>query len=59
MHVTELAAEYKMAKSTIDTKKKDVLKHIDVAKGVAIPTKNRSPLMEEVEKLLLVWINEK
>ena len=41
MRVTELAAKYKMAKSTICTilKKKDVLKNIDVAKGVTNPNK--------------------
>ena len=48
-----------MAKSTIATilNKKYVLKHIAVAKGVTILTKNRPPLMDEVEKPLLVWRN--
>nr|XP_020670660.1 tigger transposable element-derived protein 1-like [Pogona vitticeps]XP_020670661.1 tigger transposable element-derived protein 1-like [Pogona vitticeps]XP_020670663.1 tigger transposable element-derived protein 1-like [Pogona vitticeps] len=61
MRVTDLASEYKMLTSTISTilKKKDVLKDIDVAKGVTILTKKRTPLIEEVEKRLPVWIIEK
>nr|XP_020633897.1 tigger transposable element-derived protein 1-like isoform X5 [Pogona vitticeps] len=61
MRVTELAAAYNMAKSTISSilKKKNILKGIDVAKGVTILTKIRTPLIEKVEKLLLVWMNEK
>jgi hypothetical protein len=47
-----------MAKSTIST----VLKNreaIKVAKGVKSLTNKRLPAVEEVEKLLMVWLNEK
>ncbi|GCC25540.1 hypothetical protein chiPu_0003951 [Chiloscyllium punctatum] len=53
--------QYDMAKSTICTilKNKDTLKAADVAKGGTILTKQRPKLLDEVEKLLLVWINQK
>lgn len=59
--VTDLALEYKMAKSTISTilKNKDAIKGADVAKGVTVLTKQRTQALEDVEKLLLVWLNEK
>ncbi|GCC19040.1 hypothetical protein chiPu_0018184 [Chiloscyllium punctatum] len=58
--VSDLAMQYKMAKSTICTilKNKEALKAADVAKGVTILTKQRPNLLDEVEKLL-VWINQK
>ena len=58
--VSDLAAEYGMAKSTISTivKNKEVIKGADVAKGVTGTSKQRPPILEEVEKLLLVYINE-
>ncbi|XP_063089639.1 tigger transposable element-derived protein 1-like isoform X2 [Cavia porcellus] len=61
IRVTDLACEYKVAKSTISTilKNKDAIKRADVAKGVTTLTKQRSQVLEEVEKLLLVWLNEK
>lgn len=61
VRVSNLAKEYEMAKSTISTilKKKDALKKADVSKGVTKLTKQRSQVLEEVEKLLLIWINEK
>ncbi|XP_010623133.1 zinc finger and SCAN domain-containing protein 29 isoform X3 [Fukomys damarensis] len=61
IRVTDLASEYKMAKSTISTilKNKDAIKGADVAKGVTVLTKQRTQALEEVEKLLLVWLNEK
>lgn len=61
IRVTDLASEYKMAKSTISTilKNKDAIKGADVAKGVTTLTKQRTQVLEEVEKLLLVWLNEK
>ncbi|KAM6467503.1 uncharacterized protein PHA67_012932 [Liasis olivaceus] len=61
IRVTDLASEYKMAKSTISTilKNKDAIKGADVAKGVTMLTKQRTQVLEEVEKLLLVWLNEK
>ena len=58
--MSDLAAEYGMAKSTIYTiiKNKEVIKGADVAEGVTVISKQRPPIFEEVEKLLLVYINE-
>ena len=38
--------------------KEKKIKDADVAKGVNVLTKQRSQTIEDVEKLLLVWINE-
>ena len=53
--------QFGMAKSTICTvlKNKEAIKGGDVAKGVKVLTKQRSQTIEEVENLLLIWINEK
>ncbi|GCC31462.1 hypothetical protein chiPu_0009920 [Chiloscyllium punctatum] len=61
MCVSDLAAVFEMPKSTVCTilKNKEVIKASDVAKGVTTLTSKRSKFIEEVEKLLLVWINEK
>ncbi|XP_051783790.1 tigger transposable element-derived protein 1-like [Erpetoichthys calabaricus] len=61
VRVTDLAAEYKKSKSTISTilKQKEAIKAADVAKGVTMLTKQRPQVLEDVEKLLLVWLNEK
>ncbi|KAF7235332.1 Tigger transposable element-derived protein 1 [Varanus komodoensis] len=61
IRVTDLALEYKMAKSTISTilKRKDAIKRANLAKGVTLFSKQRTQVLEEVEKLLLVWLNEK
>ena len=58
--VSDLAAEYGMAKSTISTiiKNKEKIKGADVGEGVTVISKQRQPILEEVEKLLLVYINE-
>ena len=60
--MSDLAAQYNMAKSTISTflKNKEAIKAVDVAKGVTIVhSKQRPQIMDEVEKLLLIWIKEK
>ncbi|XP_043545284.1 tigger transposable element-derived protein 1-like [Chiloscyllium plagiosum] len=59
--VSDLAMQYNMAKLTTCTtlKNKEALKAADVAKGVTILMKQRPKLLDEVEKLLLVWINQK
>ena len=59
--VSDLATEYGMAKSNISPiqKNKVAIKKANVAKGVTVLAVNRSPIIEQVEKLLLVWINEK
>ncbi|KAF2366050.1 Homeobox domain-like [Trinorchestia longiramus] len=58
--ISALATQYGTAKSTILSilKNKDVIKKANVAKGVTVLAVNRSPIIEKVEKLLLVWINE-
>ena len=60
VRVSELAKEFGMAKSTISTilKHKDALKASDVAKGSTVLSKQRPQVLEEVEKLLLIFINE-
>ena len=48
-----------MAKSTISTFLKNIeaIKAVDVAKGLTIAHSNQRPqIMNEVEKLLLIWI---
>ncbi|KAM3922863.1 tigger transposable element-derived protein 1-like [Leptodactylus fuscus] len=59
--VSDLSAEYGMPKSTISTflKNKAVIKAASVAKGVTLLTKQRPQIMEEMEKLLLIFIKEK
>jgi len=59
--VSDLAVQYGMAKSTISTilTNREAIKAADVAKGVKSLTSKTLPAVEEVEKLLMVWINEK
>lgn len=62
VRLSDLSTMFKMPKSTICTilKRKEVIKAADVAKGVTILTSSKRPqAMEQMEKLLLVWINEK
>ena len=62
VHVTDLAAQYIMTRSTISTlqKNKEAINASDVAKGVTIVHgKQRLQIMDKVEKLLLIWIKEK
>ncbi|XP_045141367.1 tigger transposable element-derived protein 1-like isoform X2 [Echinops telfairi] len=61
IRVTDLASRFNLPRSTISTflKHKEAIKSASVAKGVTSLTKQRPPLIDEVEKLLLVWINEK
>jgi len=58
---SDLAVQYGMAKPTISNilKNREAIKAADVAKGVKSLTSKRRPAVEEVEKLLMVWINEK
>ena len=55
-----LLLSFGMAKSTICIilKNRETIKKADVARGVTVITKQRSQTIEEVEKLLLIWINE-
>ncbi|XP_019512623.1 PREDICTED: tigger transposable element-derived protein 1-like [Hipposideros armiger] len=61
MRVAEIARFYKKPTSTICTilKKKEEIRGLDAAKGVMRISKQRPRVLEDVEKLLLVWINEK
>ncbi|XP_061672523.1 tigger transposable element-derived protein 1-like [Syngnathoides biaculeatus] len=61
IRVSDLAVQFGIAKSTICTilKNKASIKAADVAKGVMLLTKQRTQILEEVEKLLLLWVNEK
>jgi len=60
VHVSRLATQFGMAKSTICAflKNRETIKKADVARGVTVTTKQRSQTIEEVEKLLLIWIND-
>jgi hypothetical protein len=59
--VADIARFYNKSTSTICTllKKKEEIKALDAAKGVTRVSKKRPRVLEDVEKLLLVWINEK
>ena len=59
VHVSDLAAQYNVAKYTISTflKNKEAIKASDVAKEVTIVhSKQRPQIIDEVEKQLLIWI---
>ena len=60
VHVSDFATQLGMAKSTICTilKNRNTIKKADVASGVTVITKQRSQTIEEVERLLLIWIND-
>ncbi|KAM4030834.1 tigger transposable element-derived protein 1-like [Anomaloglossus baeobatrachus] len=61
MRVSDIAKLYNKSTSTVCTilKKKDEIKSLDTAKGITRVSKQRPRVLEDVEKLLLVWINEK
>ncbi|XP_071977828.1 methionine aminopeptidase 1D, mitochondrial isoform X1 [Engystomops pustulosus] len=61
MRVSDIAKLYSKSTSTICTilKKKEEIKGLDAAKGVTRVSKQRPRVLEDVEKLLLVWINKK
>ena len=61
VRVSVLAKEFGMAKSTISTilKNKDQFKASYVAKGSSVLSKQRPQVLEKVEKLLLIFVNEK
>jgi len=60
VRVSDLATQFGMAKSTICPilKNRETIKKADVARGVTVITKQRSRTIEEVEKLLPIWIND-
>lgn len=57
----ELARQYERITSTICTtlKQKDAIKSATTAKGTTILSQSRKNIHEEMEKLQLVWVNEK
>ena len=59
--VTDISLMFKMPRTTISTivRNKEAIKAASVAKGVKSVSKQRSQTLEEVEKLLYIWINEK
>ncbi|CAH2251823.1 tigger transposable element-derived 1-like, partial [Pelobates cultripes] len=61
MQLTDLAKAYGRSASTIDTilKTKEKITGRDAAKGVTRVSKQWPPVLEEVEKLLLLWIEQK
>ncbi|CAH2225149.1 tigger transposable element-derived 1-like [Pelobates cultripes] len=61
MRLTDLAKEYGRSASTIGTilKMKEKITGRDAAKGVTRVSKQLPPVLEEVEKLLLLWIEQK
>ncbi|XP_053246962.1 tigger transposable element-derived protein 1-like [Podarcis raffonei] len=61
MRVTDLAREYGRNPSTIGTilKMRKKIMATDAAKGVTRIVKNCPAVLEEVEKLLLIWLEEK
>ena len=62
VRVSDLAAQYNMAKSTISTflKKVEAITAADVAIGMTIVHSKQKPqIMDNVEKLLVIWIKEK
>ncbi|CAH2247180.1 tigger transposable element-derived 1-like [Pelobates cultripes] len=61
MRLTDLAKEYGRSASTIGTilKMKEKITGRDAAKGVTRVSKQRRPVLEVVEKMLLLWIEQK
>ena len=61
VRVSDLAKEYGRSMSTISTilKQKDAIKAVKPSKGITILSKRRSPTLEEMERLLLIWIKDK
>ncbi|XP_068235662.1 tigger transposable element-derived protein 1-like [Palaemon carinicauda] len=61
VRVTELARQYKRSTSTICTilKQKDAIKSTKPYKGVTILSKQWRDIHDEMERLLVIWINEK
>jgi transposase-like protein len=61
--MSDIARQYGLNRSTVGTtlSKKDIIKKTQKAKGVTKITseKQRSAIHEEMERLLLVWINER
>ncbi|CAL7938614.1 unnamed protein product [Xylocopa violacea] len=61
VNVADLARTYNRSTSTICTilKNKDKIKEVDASKGVTRISTQRLRILDDVERLLLRWINEK
>ena len=61
VRVSDLGSKYGMPKSITSTclKNEEMITAANVAKGSKVISKQRPQIIEEVEKLLLVFINEK
>jgi hypothetical protein len=61
VRASDLATQFGMAKSKTCTilKNKETIKGANFARGVTVLTKQRSQAIEKVEKLLLIFTNEK
>ncbi|XP_068237177.1 putative CENPB DNA-binding domain-containing protein 1 [Palaemon carinicauda] len=61
VRVSNLAKQYGRNMSTISTilKQKATIKAVKPSKGITTISKSRSPTLEEMERLLLIWIKEK
>lgn len=59
--VADLGRTFKLSKSTICTilKNKHKLMDVNASKGVSRISSQRSPILDDVERLLLIWINQK
>ena len=61
VRVSDLALKYDMSRSAVSTflKNKEMIKSANVAKGSKVISKQRPQIIEEVESLLLMFINVK
>lgn len=61
VRVSDIAKQYGRSMSTISTvmKQKEAIKAVQASKGTTIISKRRSPTIEEMERLLLIWIKDK
>ena len=61
VRITDMASEYGRSASTISTiiKQKEAIMKLKPSKGVTIISKQRTDTHDQMEKLLLLWINEK
>ena len=59
--MANLGRAFNLSKSTISTilKNKDKLEVVNASKGVSRVSSQRSQILDDVERLLLIWINEK
>ncbi|XP_068242391.1 putative CENPB DNA-binding domain-containing protein 1 [Palaemon carinicauda] len=61
VHYSDLVKQYGRNMSTISTiiKQKAAIEAVKPSKGITIISKRRSPTLEELERLMLIWIKDK